>query len=415
MVPKFKRWTPVSALKGGSWDSAWAAKDMVLTFANGSTIDFVTHGMDIGKMGGVPRHAIGYDEEPPQGIFNEGLMRLQDFDGIWVISATPQNGLDWIYDLLVEPALDGALKGMIDVFEMNSKDNPHLKAKNRDKFFIAMGEEERQIREEGKFVSRSGLVFPQIGQNLEAFIVDRDWHGQKVAWYSSVDSGWRNPTAWLWIVVFGDGTAHVVGEHYQSLMTVPMHSEIVKAREKSWGLKINDLIRSGDPAMKQKSVNDGNSPLMLYAEQGLYINVEGVPHSVEIGVEKLQQFFRLREDGKPMLTISPMCPNLIRELKKLKWAAYDSEKQNYSKNKQEVIHKKDDHAFDALRYWATQMPDLRPTTDELLTRAQKQGETIDYYSLLQKMRENDEIEFVDDTRDWDITESNYESEEMYYG
>ena len=408
MVPKFKRWCPKSWLKGGSWDRAWNSKDMILTFVNDSTIDFVTHGMDIGKMGGVPRHMIGFDEEPPQGIFNEGMMRLQDYDGRFIISATPQNGLEWIYDLLVEPAQSGVID-FIDVYELDASQNPYLKATDRDKFFIGMEDEERDIREKGKFVARSGLVFPEIAQKLDRFVVDRDWVGRRVQWYSSVDSGWNNPTAWLWIVVFEDGSAHVVGEHYQSKMTVAEHSAIVRQREKDYN--VSDIRRTGDPAMKQHSVNDGSSPLMLYYDQGLYINVESVPHAVEVGVQKLQQYFRLREDGKPMLTISPSCPNLIREMKKLRWAAYDSEKQNHSKNKQEVIHKKDDHAFDSLRYWATQMPDLRPSIDELVTRDQKEGKTIDYYDLLAKMRNSGEVEFVEDTRDMDMYE--YTSNQMY--
>jgi hypothetical protein len=194
-------------------------------------------------------------------------------------------------------------------------------------------------------------------------------------------------------------------------MTVAEHARIVKEREKELG--VVNVRRTGDPAMKQTSVNDGLSPLILYANEGIYIGVESVPHAVEIGVQKLQQYFRLREDGKPMLTISPACPNLIRELKKLRWASYDSEKQN--QNKQEVIHKKDDHGFDAVRYWATQMPDLRPTIDEIVSREQKQGKTVDYYELLSIMRQNDEIEFVEDTRDmstWDYT-TDYYTEEMY--
>ncbi len=414
MIPKLKRWIPKAWMRGGTWDKAWNNKDMILTFVNGSTIDFVTHGMDIGKMGGVPRHMIAFDEEPPQGIFNEGLMRLQDYDGRWIISATPQNGLEWIYDLIVEPSRDptNPLHNWVDVWELDASQNPYLKATERDKFFIGMQDEERDIREKGKFVARSGLVFPEFAQSPEKFIVDRDWLGRNVQWFTSVDSGWNNPTAWLWIVTFEDGTAHVVAEHYQSKMTVAEHSKMVHAKERE--LKVVNPRRTGDPAMKQTSVNDGLSPLILYSNEGLYIGVESVPHAVEIGVQKLQQYFRLREDGKPMLTISPACPNLIRELKKLRWASYDSEKQNHNKNKQEVIHKKDDHAFDSLRYWATQMPDLRPTIDEILTREQKQGKTVDYYELLALMRQNHEIEFVEDTRDmnmWDYTQSN---EDMYY-
>jgi hypothetical protein len=58
IVPKLKRWIPKSYLVGeNSWDKSWDNSNMILTFANGSTIDFVTWGMDMMKLGGVPRHA----------------------------------------------------------------------------------------------------------------------------------------------------------------------------------------------------------------------------------------------------------------------------------------------------------------------------------------------------------------------
>jgi phage terminase large subunit-like protein len=103
MLPKFKRWIP-PATSSTSWDKSWDNANLILTFANGSTIDFVTWGMDMMKLGGVPRHGIFFDEEPPQHIFNESLMRLIDYKGFWVIAATPTKGMGWTFDLLWEPA-----------------------------------------------------------------------------------------------------------------------------------------------------------------------------------------------------------------------------------------------------------------------------------------------------------------------
>jgi hypothetical protein len=45
-------------------------------------------------------------------------------------------------------------------------------------------------------------------------------------------------------------------------------------------------------------------------------------------------------------------------MKKLRWGSYSSDKMAYDMNKQEVVHKKDDHAFDSARYFATTRPDL---------------------------------------------------------
>ena len=407
MLPKFKRWMTKSMYRGGSFDKAWDSKNLILHFANGSTIDFLTYQMTLEKMGGVPRHMIGFDEEPPQSIFNEALMRLIDYDGVWIIAATPQNGMDWIYDLLVEPSQHGDLE-WVEVFTLDSSKNPYLLSEDREKFYIGMGVEERAIREKGEFVARAGLVFPKFAKELEKYVVERnDWIGRKdVQFYTSVDSGWNNPTAWLWIVSFPDGRAHVFAEHYEKGMTVPQHAEVVKGLERGWKLPVEDIQRTGDPAMKQHSVNDGNSTLQLYSENGIYIGVETIPREVEIGVMKLQQYFEIREDGLPTLTISPNCPNLIRELKKLRWEAYESDKQNYSKNKRETIHKKDDHAFDSLRYWATQMPDLRPLSVEILSKSEKTPITIDYADMMARLRADDTVTFADDEqRDWEITES----------
>lgn len=400
MLPKFKRWMTRDMLVDGSWDKSWDAKSLTLTFSNGSTIDFLTYGMTLEKMGGVPRHMIGFDEEPPREIFNESLMRLRDYDGIWVIAATPVNGMDWIYDMLVEPAMSGELE-YVKVFELDARLNPYLLSENDEKFYIGMDKEERSIREEGKYVARGGLVFPKFHINLDRYIQEREWKGRRVQLYSTVDYGWNNPTAWLWIAVFEDGTAHVFAEHYKSEMTIAEHSDIVKTREREWGFPEGAVIRSGDPAMNQTNGQTGMSFVQAYALNGVYIGTEGIPHDVMVGVEKLQSWFELPVDpeARPRLTISPSCVNLIRELKKLRWATYDSTKQAYSKNKQEVIHKRDDHAFDALRYWSTLLPDPRPLPVEHEARSQKTPTTIGYQDLLDRMKSNGEEEFIDMTTD----------------
>lgn len=409
LLPKFKRWMSPSMLVDGSWDKSWDKGSLTLTFSNGSTIDFLTYQMTLEKHAGVPRHMVSFDEEPPRDIFNESLMRLMDYDGFWIISATPINGMEWIFDLLVEPALAGELEN-VEVFELVG-DNPYLQADDKSKFMMGMDKEERQIRGEGKFIARSGLIFPLFKDRLDAFVLPEppDIYSmlmQGCQIYSTVDHGWNNPTAWLWIAVYPDGDCVVFGEHYASEVTVPEHAQIVLEKEAAWGFPEQDIIRSGDPAMKQTSGITGTSVLAAYADCGVYIGVETIPHDVSIGLDILQQYLRLGASGVPKLRVSPNCPHLIRELKKLRWATYDSQKTAYSKNKQELIHKKDDHAFDSLRYWATQMPDLKPEVDIRETRDKPTRETLPYSDLMARMSEDATITFADDTNtDWKVTES----------
>jgi len=413
VLPKIKRWTTTSMLVDGSFDKSWDAKNFIFTFSNGSTIDFVTWGMDMMKLGGVPRHLIFFDEEPPQNIFNESMMRLIDYNGWWVIAATPTKGMGWTYDLLWEPALENP-DGEIATFTLSAEQNPYIEAEDDDMDFYMMGmdKEEREVREKGSFVARSGLVFPNFSQEISKFvkpqyIPPKDWE-----WYMSIDHGWNNPTAILWHAVAPSGDIVTFAESYKSNTTVAEHAAIIHEREAAWGKQAD--IRTGDPALKQTSGITGTSVLQAYAEHGVYIAVEGVPRAVMIGIEKMQEYMRIRPNQTPTWTVTENCVNLIRELKKLRWATYSSDKQAYSMNKQEEIHKKDDHAADSMRYFMTLMPDLRPNEGRVLAPNEKIPTTIPYMDLLAKMSADPSVQFVDaldERTQWDT----HESTDNYYG
>jgi hypothetical protein len=416
VLPKLKRWTTTSMLVDGSFDKSWDTKNLIFTFSNGSTIDFVTWGMDLMKLGGVPRHLIFFDEEPPQHIFNESMMRLIDYNGWWVIAATPTKGMGWTYDLLWEPALENP-DGEIATFTLSAEQNPYIEAEDDDMDFYMMGmnKEEREIREKGSFVARSGLVFPNFAQENEKYVVDPFIPPKNWEWYMSIDHGWNNPTAILWHAVAPGGDIVTFAEHYSSNMTVSEHSAVIHEREKAWGKQAD--IRTGDPALKQTSGITGTSVLQAYAENGVYVAVEGVPRSVVVGIEKMQEYMRIRSNNTPTWTITNNCHNLIRELKKLRWATYSSDKQAYEMNKQEEIHKKDDHAADSARYFMTLMPDLRPNESRELTRNEKTPTTIPYMDLLAKMASDPNVNFVDEYNETDENTQwdTYESVGDYYG
>lgn len=414
MLPKFKRWMPRSMLIDGRWDKSWDSKNLILTFSNGSTIDFLTYGMELDKHGGVPRHIIFFDEEPPRDVFNESMARLIDYNGLWVIAATPVKGMGWTYDLLWEPAQNDP-DGEVDTFVLTAADNPYIdaEAKDFDFYMQGMDKNEREMREHGSFVARSGLVFPNF--SLETHVIDSDDFDmsriRNWARYSSTDHGWNNPTAWLWHAVSPGGDIVSFAEHYKSEMTISEHARVVHEREAAWGFVPE--IRVGDPAMKQHQGVTGTSYLQEYALNGLYINVEGIPHEVMIGLEKMQQYFRVRDDTiwgprHPKWIILSNCTNFIRELKKLRWATYTSDRLAYEMNKQETVHKKDDHAFDSARYFATLMPDLSPVPDEL-SSADKIPTTISYQDMMVKMANDENVHFVDNEEsnesEWETTNS----------
>ena len=423
ILPELKRWTTSSMLINGSFDDSWNNSSLTFTFQNGSTIQFLTHGMDLDKHGGTAMHLIFFDEIPPRAVFNENMMRLVDYEGRWVLAATSVEGMGWTYEKLWEPAFnynerqrkEGAdprpLKDEdadIGIFELSQKDNPFLQTEIgvRGKYYVGMDEQERKIREDGSFVPRSGRIFPNwnIHDHVLAthMPVPRGWK-----LYSSVDFGFSNPTAWLWHAVSPNGDVYTFGEHYKSQMTVEEHATIVRAKEGFWKVDPDEIMRVGDPAGKQKYGTTGTSYLSEYSKRGIYIGVEGIPHEVSIGIEIMQQYVRLeRSNGwgknKPRWMISPNCVNLIGEMKKLRWASFDSAKKADETNKQETVHKKDDHAFDSARYFFTFMPDLAPSLDEVIQTFEKEtGVQMSYEQVRAAMEADDRVEFVKEKDPWD--------------
>ena len=112
-------------------------------------------------------------------------------------------------------------------------------------------------------------------------------------------------------------------------------------------------------AIGQRQGVTGTSIQTEYAIRGLYFALGN--NDVTTGVAKVQQYLRTNpETNRPWWTITENCTNLINEMGKLRWKTYSSRKMQFENNKQEQIHKKDDHAADSARYFFSYLPDLTP-------------------------------------------------------
>lgn len=365
MLPKLKRWMPKEYLIDGSWDKSWDDRRKTLTLTNGSELDFLTYEMDMDKHGGVPRHFISFDEEPPQHIFNEAMQRLMDYDGSWWASMTPLSGFTWMHEMLYEPVENdpsGQIAQDLDIFEMSQEDNPYLKAQDRGRFYIGASDEERESREHGKFVSASGQVFPYFEKpkythvlpDSSGFVPPKSWE-----WYMSIDVGWNNPTAILWHAVSPENVIVTFSEVYENKETLAHYAETIRMREAMWGREPD--LRTGDPAMKQTSIQTGVSVLQMFGDLGIYLSVDRVPHDVETGLIKMHDYLMPNKfTNKPRWFITENCVNFIREMKGLRFESFASRKMQFDQNRKETVHKKHDHTFDSARYFATFLPDLRP-------------------------------------------------------
>jgi phage terminase large subunit-like protein len=378
LLPEFQRWCPPSLLRNGSWEDSYNKELRTLYFSNDSFIEFMSYDQDTDKFAGTSRHFCHYDEEPPQHIFNECGARLIDTDGSWWLTMTPVEGMTWIFDTIYEPAASG-LNPLVKVIEVDMLDNPYIGRDAAEAFLGGLSKDEREAREHGKFVQLGGRVFKEFSRPLHVIapvVPPRSWE-----WYASMDHGYNNPTAWLWHAVSPDDQVITFSEHYAREMTVDEHAKIIHLRNSGFN-RVPDVY-VGDPAIAQRSGITGTSIQTEYMEREIPI----VPgnNDISVGVARISTYLKPHPlTNKPRWLITEDCQNLIREMERLRWATFSNRIQK-DRNAQDKIHKKDDHAPDAARYFFTMMPDLTPDTPTPESQTLELGTTQSYGELLAKM------------------------------
>jgi phage terminase large subunit-like protein len=355
ILPEVSKWLPPSDLINGSWEDSYSKSERTLTLANGSFIEFMSYDQELDKFAGTSRHFTHFDEEPPQDIYTECKARLIDTGGSWWMTMTPVEGMTWIHDDIYEPGKRDPTN-LISVIEVDMSENPYLAPTEIQSFISGLSEEDRLSRVHGKFVQMGGLVFKKFDPKIhviDPMLPPLDW-----AWYASLDHGFNNPTAWLWHAVSPDGVVVTFDEHYESERTVEYHAAMVHARDAEHG-RVPDVY-VGDPAIRQHTGVTADSVQTAYSNLDIPIVLGN--NDVKIGISKMSQYLEVNTvKNKPNWFITRNCTNLIREMQRLRWKTYASKKMANDRNKQDEIHKKNDHAPDSARYFFTFLPDLRPT------------------------------------------------------
>lgn len=365
ILPLYKQWLPKSYLLNGSWSDSYSRERHVLTLNNGSFVEFMSQDQDLDKFAGSSRHFVHFDEECPKSVYQECIARLVDTNGVWWMSQTPVQGMEWIYDDIYLPAKEKKKK--IGIVEATMQDNPTLSKEAIDRFMAELTEEERQIRAKGQYVHLGGAVFPDFLPSTHCLEKGSFIPTTQHRIIRTMDSGYTNPTVWLWLAVDEDNNVTVFKEHYAAKKTVAEHATIVnqitKDMQRDFGVKV--WLTTGDPAIKQTKEHTGTSILQEYQRANIFIAVDMIPRDRRIGLERIRQYMKWNKKSKrPHLMITDDCPHLIAEIPKLRWKKWASPKIAEQNNKHEDIRDRDNHCYDALKYAMTFLTDLAPDNVE---------------------------------------------------
>lgn len=260
------------------------------------------------------------DEECPQDVYEEGMVRLMTNRGISMLTFTPLEGLtELVATLMATPdQMEAASRA---ITQCGWDDVPHLDADTKAKMLARLHPHQREARTKGVPQLGSGAIYPVPEDDItvDPFQIPDHW-----ARAYGMDVGW-NRTAVVWGALDRDtDILYLHSEHYRGLAEPVVHAEAIKARGK-W---IQGAI---DPASRGRSQKDGEQLYTLYEDQGLHL------HKADNGVESgIYDVWDRLSTGR--LKVFKSCTNWLAEYR------------IYRRDKNGKIVKANDHAMDATRY-----------------------------------------------------------------
>lgn len=367
-LPIFRRWCPKEALVGNSVDKAYSKEYSTLHFKDGSTVQFMSQGMDVEVFQGVPLHGVLFDEEPLYDhgleIFTECMQRLVDYNGDVRMTFTPLNGMTWVYDKLwlpwaeQQPEKEMAVSGLalvewggfsfpVYAHVVDQDDNPVIDDEGKAAAMaMARSDEERAARKSGRFVSFAGKIYNDFSRARhvvpDSEVEERFKGDRKIMSVGALDPGFRHMAGVLWLTLDDEGV-WVWPELPLEQTIIPQVVAEIQLMEATHGLTRVPFM--ADPAIAKIDAQTGLTDQQAYARAGLATRAAN--NDVRAGINAIRSLL-----AGDRLHIAAGCESLIDQIGRYRW-----KKQGRSEDASpERPVKRDDHLLDALRYGVMALP-----------------------------------------------------------
>lgn len=273
---------------------------------------------------GTEQDIIWLDEEPPQEIYTECLMRTMTNNGMLMLTFTPLYGMSEVV-LMFLP--DGSLPE--GTSEINGRyvvmaswdDAPHLSEESKKELWNSLPPHQRDARSKGIPQLGAGAIFPVPESDLivEPFVIPAHWPRGY-----GFDVGWNN-TAGVWGAHDRENDVlYAYHEHLRGHAEPTVHAAAVRAP----GNWIPGFI---DPASRGRSQRDGSQLLNDYRQLGL--KLELADNGVESGLYGL---WDRMSTGR--FKVFKTMGNWLKEFRL------------YRRDERGKVVKENDHLMDATRY-----------------------------------------------------------------
>jgi PBSX family phage terminase large subunit len=176
---------------------------------------------------------------------------------------------------------------------------------------------------EGIWATAEGAVYDMFDPAIH--VIQRDPYEFRT-WALAMDEGYTNPAVILLVGIDADGRWHVAREFYER---GKLQRDVVQVAC-AWGMaEYQAEIIAVDAAAAGLIADLRDAGLSARASKGRVLD----------GINNIQARLKVQGDGRPRLTVSPDCVNVINEFESHVWRP----------GKDEPV-KENDHSLDALRY-----------------------------------------------------------------
>ena len=289
------------------------------------------------------------DEEPPQLIYNESLIRLMTTGGILYVTCTPISGITpFVVDFckgadhlagakeILPPSTDQSevgKKGVVAVYQWGWDDAPWLDNKAKEDMYLRTPENLKEARRTGRPAMGSGNVFPYDIENLlvDPFEIPASW--KRVY---GMDVGYNNTAAVFGAIDPNTKMLYLYDEYLGNKCSPGTNAEIIRRKQENW---IPGVM---DPGSLQ-SLPDGENLFRMYRDLGL--NITLAKNARESGIEAIREL--IRQDK-------------FRAFRTLRKWREEYVKYRYDEKRPDKVVDGEDDIMDAWRYLVMALPMARP-------------------------------------------------------
>lgn len=325
-----------------------------------SCIGFKSYDRGVDSFFGTARDVVWLDEECPEDVYGECLLRTMTTNGIMLTTFTPKKGLTALVLSLCQRSIFVDSERFIEMEEgieapsravvMASWDDvPHLDEEAKKQILQGTPAMLRDAVAKGIPTFGEGNVYPLSRTDIECDPFPIPAHYKR--WYG-MDVGW-NCTAAVFFAQDPDSKQIWITDVYKGERSEPLiHANALKIKAQDW------MMGAIDPGARQRSQHDGAQLMQVYRTHGL--NVIPANNSIETGVGAV---WELLSTGR--LKVFKSCTAFFAEFMTY---IYEHGK----------IKKTNDHIMDAMRYGVFTMEKVARTPPDTKVLGVSHGRRFDF-------------------------------------